>query len=335
MHRTAGPSIRAAVTIRPAGEADLGRIVEIANAVFPDFPETLEEAEAFETRLRAGNYVSVHALAETPGGEAVGFARVRHMPGQFDPSRYHLAVFTHPGWRRRGIGGALYDWALEDLRVRGARCLESFARETEPETVAFLEERGFRERMRTWEMRLDLARCDPAPFAHYHDRARSAGVIITTLGDEYARDPSALRRAYELHNAVLADIPSPVPFTPPPFEHYLRSTVDSPRALLDAYFIAKIGDRYVGEANLQRPSIGSALYHNVTGVLRPYRGRGIAMALKLATIAYGRAHGYTEIRTWNETNNTGMLAINDRLGFVRQPAWITFEKTLAPAAPSP
>ena len=334
MHRTAGPSIRAAVTIRPASESDLARIVEIANAVFPDFPETVDEAEAFEARLRAGNYVSVHALADTPGGEAVGFARFRHMPGQFDPSRYHLAVFTHPGWRRRGIGGALYDWALVDLRGRGARSLESFARETMPEAAAFLERRGFRESMRTWETRLDLTRCDPATFAHYHDRVRSAGVVITTLADERARDPGALRRAYELHNAILTDIPSPVPFTPPPFEHYLRGTVESPRALLDGYFIAKIGDRYVGEANLQRPSMGTALYHNVTGVLLPYRGRGIAMVLKLATIAYGQARGYAEIRTWNETNNRGMLAINDRLGFVRQPAWVTFEKTLSPAASS-
>ena len=74
------------------------------------------------------------------------------------------------------------------------------------------------------------------------------------------------------------------------------------------------------------------LYHNVTGVLPAYRGRGIAMALKLATIAYAQARGSTEIRTWNEVQNTGMLVINDRLGFVRQPAWITFEKSLTPAA---
>ncbi len=68
----------------------------------------------------------------------------------------------------------------------------------------------------------------------------------------------------------------------------------------------------------------------MTGVLPSHRGRGIAMALKLATIAYGRQHGYSEIRTWNETHNTGMLAINERLGFTRQPAWITFEAALEP-----
>jgi GNAT superfamily N-acetyltransferase len=203
-----------------------------------------------------------------------------------------------------------------------------------PETITFLERRGFCERMRTWQLRLDVARIDPAQFAHSLDRVQAEGVVITTLAEEWARDPEALRRAWELHNAVLAEIPSPVPHTPLPFEHYLRTMVDSPRALLDAYFIAKIGDRYVGEANLQRPAVGSTLYHNVTGVLPPYRRQGIAMALKLATIAYARARGYSEIRTWNEANNAGMLAINERLGFVRQPGWITFEKVLSVALPS-
>jgi hypothetical protein len=31
-------------------------------------------------------------------------------------------------------------------------------------------------------------------------------------------------------------------------------------------------------------ALGTRLYHNVTGVLPAYRGRGIAMALKIATM---------------------------------------------------
>ncbi len=57
------------------------------------------------------------------------------------------------------------------------------------------------------------------------------------------------------------------------------------------------------------------------------------MALKLATIGYAREHGYTMIKTWNATVNEGMLAINGKLGFVRQPAWIEFEKTF-PSSPA-
>jgi hypothetical protein len=35
-------------------------------------------------------------------------------------------------------------------------------------------------------------------------------------------------------------------------------------------------------------------------------------------------------KTWNATGNAGMLAINKRLGFVRQPAWSAAALTLAP-----
>jgi GNAT superfamily N-acetyltransferase len=327
-----GASCRVGVRVRPASNADIGRILEIGNAVLPDYPETPEEFHAGEDRLRAGGYTSVHLVAETAEGLIVGYCAFRHMPGQFRPTRYHLSVFTQPEWQGRGIGGALYRHALADLSALGATELESFARETMRASVAFLERRGFRETMRTWETRLDLTRFDLAPVAHYHERARAAGVVITTLADEQQRDRQTLRRAYELHNAVLADIPLPIPFTPPSFEHFLQSRLESPRSLLDAYFIAKVAGEYVGEANLERPARGTHLYHDVTGVLPPYRGRGIAMALKLATIAYGQARGYLEIRTWNDVGNVGMLAINDRLGFVRQPAWITFEKMLRPGA---
>jgi GNAT superfamily N-acetyltransferase len=58
----------------------------------------------------------------------------------------------------------------------------------------------------------------------------------------------------------------------------------------------------------------------------PHRRRGIALALKLAAIDYARRVGAPIIRTDNDSTNTGMLAINSRLGFVRQPGWICSKK---------
>ncbi len=319
----------ATVMIREATEADVPRILQIDNAMFPEYPETLEEFQAHQSRLQSGGYTTVFAVAETSPGQIIGYSNFHHMPGQFDPARYRVVACTDPAWQRRGVGSALMEQMLGAVAARGGRALETFARETMPEAVAFLEHRGFTETMRTWENRLDVSRFDPAPFAHYLNRVRAAGVEITTLDEERRRDPDALRRAHELYDAIEADIPSPIPFTPPPFEQFVLSTIESPRARLDAYFLASIGETYVGVANLQKPAEGTHLYHDTTGVLPAYRGRGIAMALKLATIAYARARGYSEIRTWNAAQNTGMLTINERLGFVRQPAWITFERSLA------
>jgi GNAT superfamily N-acetyltransferase len=279
------------VRIREAQEADEPRIVEIGNAIYPEYRETREGLCYDLARLREGGYVSVLSVAEEPGGEIVGHSHFHHMPGQFDPARFRVGVYVDPAWRRRGAGSALHDHMVEAVAARGGRHLESSARETMAESVAFLVRRGYRETMRTWETRLDVARFDPAPFAWYPLRVCEHGVGITTLADEMKRDPDALRHAHARHDAALADIPSPIPYTPVPFEQFVRTDVESPPALLDAHF----------------------------------------------TIEYARAHGHSEIRTWNEVNNVEMLAINDRLGFVRQPAWLTFEREVVatPEAATP
>jgi hypothetical protein len=72
-------------------------------------------------------------------------------------------------------------------------------------------------------------------------------------------------------------------------------------------------------------------------VKRGHRGRHIALALKVRSILYAQSRGVPVVKTWNEQNNRAMLAINERLGFVRQPAWIVFALELgsAGAAPDP
>jgi GNAT superfamily N-acetyltransferase len=337
VRQAVGSFTRIEVRVREAQEADEPRILDIGNAIYPEYRETLQELRHDLARLRDGGYVSVLSVAEAPGGQIIGHSHFHQIPWQFDPARFRVDVYVDPAWRRRAAGAALYDHMLEAVVARGGRHLESSVRETMADSRAFLVRRGFRETMRTWETRLDVGRFDPMPFARYLARVRQQGIEITTLADEVKRDPEALRRAHALHDAVLADIPAPIPYTPVPFEQFLQVNVESPRALLNAYFIAKAGDVHIGEANLQRPAEGTHLYHNVTGVLPAYRGRGIAMVLKLATIEFAQAHGHSEIRTWNEVNNVGMLVINDRLGFVRQPAWLTFEREVgaAPEATAP
>ncbi len=62
-------------------------------------------------------------------------------------------------------------------------------------------------------------------------------------------------------------------------------------------------------------------------MLRPYRRRGIATALKLRTIDYAQQHGARSITTGNEENNP-MYQINLALGFQPKPAWISYRKQI-------
>ena len=43
---------------------------------------------------------------------------------------------------------------------------------------------------------------------------------------------------------------------------------------------------------------------------------------------YAIDKGVEHIKTWNDVHNRAMLAINEAMGFVKQPAWISYEKDL-------
>ena len=55
------------------------------------------------------------------------------------------------------------------------------------------------------------------------------------------------------------------------------------------------------------------------GVLREFRGRGLAQALKWQTVLLAKKEGMRYIRTNNDSQNAPMLAINRKLGYQPEP----------------
>jgi predicted GNAT superfamily acetyltransferase len=100
--------------------------------------------------------------------------------------------------------------------------------------------------------------------------------------------------------------------------------------MADAFFVAIDRDgRWVGMSNLERSlEDPSFVWQGLTGTRREDRGRGIAMALKLRTVAYAQKMGVDHIKTWNDQRNRPMLSINEAMGFEKQPAWIAIELAL-------
>ena len=86
--------------------------------------------------------------------------------------------------------------------------------------------------------------------------------------------------------------------------------------------------RYIGVSNLESSGVADRLVVGYTGVDPAFRRQGIALALKLRTIRYAVAHGNPILITSSMSNNRPMIALNERLGFIRQPAWIRFKKDL-------
>ena len=317
------------MTVRPFHAADYAAYVAVGNASNPEYGWTAEEMKHDDTAWDHATHFKARFVAEEDGA-VVGGAQLNHDRWAFVPDKYHLEIAVHPDHRRRGHGTALYEAALAIARGRTARALLAGTKESMEEGVRFLERRGFREVKRDWQSRLKVREFDFGRFATADERVAREGIRIVTLADEMARDPDAARGAYELGLAIHADVPSVDPPTEFSFETWRALILESPNALPEAYFIAVDRDgRYLGLSNMAR-SIDdpSFLWQNLTGVVREARGKGIAMALKLWTVRYAKERGIDHIKTWNDIRNTPILAINEALGFEKQPVWIAYQKDL-------
>lgn len=321
------PDIAGQIRIRPLRDEDFDAITEIEVANFPDNPRSAAETRDKYLRFDTTRWAREWVIGEGEAGGVVAYGAYRHAPRSFHPDKYHVYAAVHPSRHRRGIGTRLMRHLLGRLGERGATRVISWTREDYGHAIAFLRRFGFEEYARAFESRLTVPAADLQALAHYKQLAADAGVVITTLGDELARVPHCLPAVYQAHMVMDISEPQDDPDLPTPMSYdlWLSEDVRHPRVLLDAYFLARRGDLYVGESAVKRTDADPhALRQQLTAVLPEYRGRSIATALKLHTVEYARAHGYREIRTFNSSRNAPMLAINTKLGFVRQPTWIDY-----------
>jgi len=73
-------------------------------------------------------------------------------------------------------------------------------------------------------------------------------------------------------------------------------------------------------------------WHGMTAVARAWRGKGVASALKRATIAWAIANGIETLETANDEANAPMRAVNGRLGYTPLPDEIYYRGPVAPFA---
>jgi GNAT superfamily N-acetyltransferase len=317
-------------SLRAFTPSDYEPVIAVNRAAYPDYVESLVEWRHWDETWDAKKYFRARLVAED-AGHIVGWGQLNHSPWAFVQDKYRIDITVLPDFRRRGHGSLLHDELVAIARGRHARTLQAAAKESLTDGVAFLGRRGYVERKRDWESRLFVKKFDLSRFAGAEERVATQGIRITTLAAERASDPEALRKAYELDSECSEDVPSVDPHTQRPFDDWLKHAIEAPNALPDAWFLAIDRDgRYLGLSDLfSALDDPTFLWQGLTGVRREARGKGIAMALKLQTVKYALAKGVEHIKTWNDEHNRPMLAINEAMGFERQPAWITYEKDLA------
>jgi GNAT superfamily N-acetyltransferase len=180
------------------------------------------------------------------------------------------------------------------------------------------------------DLRLDPAKFDPAMLQPVAKELEARGISITTLAAERAQDPKCAEKLYELATLVRRDDPARSPYAPPAYNAREAALwLNMPYVLPEGYFIAKLGDEYVGVSEVSLfDAMPGALTAGFTGVKREYRRIGIATALKMHAMLYAQSNGYQIIQTFNHPTQSGMLALNQKLGFEILFTYSTVEKCL-------
>lgn len=255
-------------------------------------------------------------VAEEEEGRVVGYAIAWRAPWT-EPGMLILTVVVDAAHRGKGIGTALYAELLQWAQEIGASKLELSVHENDEASVSFAIRRGFAQERHVFQSVLELAAFEDGPLFATIDNAEQAGIRFTTLAEEPGE--ASERRLHELYKTTAPDIPG---YTGdyPWFEEWKKWTIGLPGVRPAFVHIAKDGDRYVGVVTLQQNEQTGAMYHEYTCVLPAYRGRHLALALKLLGIRTARACGVPYLRTHNDSLNGPMLHINrDLLGFRAEP----------------
>lgn len=329
--------------IRPFVETDeeYARIIEINNALWPERQRSAENYRYDDENRNPALFfrrlvieLDDPSLPAEENRRIIGEMHCGQEEYQGDPGRYDVGfqvdpLFGHLEYGEDGIGPAAVAAWLTVLHQHdpNPRCFVTHWREDKPERIAFLQGQGFVQTMRYQESALDVTTFDPSPFLPIVQQVESMGIEILALPALQARFEDWMERIYEMDMEILPDEPSTVEFAPEPIEEYAKM-FNYPAFLADGWFVAVDGDTCVGSSSIwNNKADPRQLYTNFTGVRRSHRRKGVAMALKLAVIAYVQRRGATHLITDNEENNP-MYQINVKLGFKPRPGWLEFQKKL-------
>jgi GNAT superfamily N-acetyltransferase len=319
---------------------DYAGIAAVLKAESPEWAATAEEL-AHEDAERDPQYHQAVFVAEEMSGDTpliIGVAFVGHDTLAYREGKFILNLRVHPDWQGRGAGKALYQATLDHLALLGKQAaLEQQAPlagqelvadvwHAHPRTPRFLTERGFIEVWRRFNSYLDVAGFDFAPYVGLEERLNALGIEIKTYA-ELAADPDRLLKLYELDWAIWQDIPYGQPVAKRSLQQFALEEVNHPSYRPEACFIAVKEGEFIGYSNLADVEAGFDI--SMTGVLRSYRGQGVATLLKLYGIRYAQGHGNRRLWVVNDSTNTAMLALNAKLGFQRDGAMIRFVKRIA------
>ncbi len=240
-------------------------------------------------------------------------------------SRFLVWLTIDKPFRKQGYGGQFYLFLEQQAIAHGATGFGTECMDNDGDSLSFAEKRGYKIQRHWFASHLDLTSFDTERLLPIVESVREQGVRFTSLAAE-GNTEAAQRKLFTLNSTAAQDNPGNRGEYQNTFENYRAKVLNAHWFRAAGQILAVIGEQFVGLAAVGFESDGVTATNAFTGVDRAYRGRKIAQALKVLAALYAQQAGAQVIITSNDSESVPMLAVNDRLGYVRQPGPYWLEK---------
>ncbi|HSS61503.1 MAG TPA: GNAT family N-acetyltransferase [Candidatus Limnocylindrales bacterium] len=316
------------MTYRPATLDDAELASDVMTAAYPSLAQ-----DPIITRYRWENprigYEYRRFLAYRDG-RAIAYVASVHAPWEKLPDRHcEVEVWLDRAELSDELIRSLYEWIEAKAVGQGSRVLLTYCAEDETETLAALAGLAY-ERVRAerfWV--LDLVKRGPGLLeeaASARDRMEAEGIRLVTLSEW--KEPGGVRKLFDLNERTVQDVPHTLTIVPEQFEDFERR-LQAPDRRSDRWWIACDGDRPVAMSYLKFPPVRGVVFTGYTCSDPAYRGRGIARAVKLQSLAQAVELGIPAVYTDNDSQNAPMLHINQALGYELRPGFVEHHKRVS------
>jgi GNAT superfamily N-acetyltransferase len=312
------------ITLRPLLlPNDYERLAELLNQVWsePTSAEKLLEADQKlyevghtwmdENGLLAG-YDRERQVAITETGEMVGYAWSWRAPWT-EPGYLCNTLVVDEAYRNRGIGQLLLQHVSQWAQKIGAATLVTEVWDDNESAQRFAKRHAFVIERHAFQSLLQLGSDEGESLPSIPLMPELAGLRFLTLADEPGEESE--QKLYAIYKETLVDIPGFMGDVPE-FGEWRKWNLMVDGFAPEQVIIAADGDAFVGITNVLHNPHTNGMYHEYTGVSRAYRGKKIALGLKIKAIQLAKLRRAAYIRTDNDSLNEPILHINRQLGYV-------------------
>ena len=242
-------------------------------------------------------------------------------------------ILINPKFNNNGFREILYQEMLNE--VKDFQCNQLYYNIYEHSNYKtyheFLIKHNFKLVQTNREYSCDIKQIKTKKYQPLIKKLESKGIKFYDSRDQMLDWPNHFKKLEELHWILDQDIPHPdgIKSTRAPFEQWKKVVLDFYSNSYGVDIVAVKNGEYIGSTDIEifLKSEPHKAWTGALGVIRKFRRKGIATALKIKAIEALLKKNITEIRTDNEKNNP-MYKINVALGFKPVPFSLEYMKKL-------